>query len=51
MRRKKAFSILEYTLVIAAVAAAIIAMQVYFKRAVCGKFKGAIDVYGGGRQY
>lgn len=47
----KALTILEYTLLLAAVIAALVAMQVYLKRAVVGKWKGAIDAVGGGRQY
>ncbi|MEW6170738.1 MAG: hypothetical protein AB1472_04190 [Candidatus Omnitrophota bacterium] len=42
---------LEYTILIAIVAAALLAMQVYFKRSICGKWHEAADVFGFGRQY
>ena len=50
-RLLKGSSVVEYALVIAAVAVALIGMSVYLKRAVCGKWKQSADVFGHGRQY
>jgi len=50
-RLLKGFSLVEYALVIAAVAFGLIGMSVYLKRAVCGKWKQSADVFGYGRQY
>jgi Flp pilus assembly pilin Flp len=50
-RLLKGSSVVEYALVIAAVAVAFIGMSVYLKRAVCGKWKQSADVFGYGRQY
>jgi len=47
----KGASIIEYSLVIAAVAVALIGMSIYLKRAISGKWKQSIDVFGYGRQY
>jgi Flp pilus assembly pilin Flp len=44
-------SIIEYSLIIAAVAVALIGMSIYLKRAVSGKWKQSVDVFGYGRQY
>lgn len=49
---KKAFSLLEYALLIAIVVAALMAMAIYIKRALSGKWRSATDEYfGQGRQY
>ncbi len=48
---RKGTSIIEYSLLIAIVVAALIGMQIYFKRAVCANWKVAGDVFGSGRQY
>lgn len=48
---KKASAILEYGLLITIIIAALIAMQVYVKRAISGKYKEAADIFGFGRQY
>ena len=48
---KKAMSIVEYSMLIAVVVAALLGMQIYLKRAICGKWKEAGDVFGYGRQY
>jgi len=50
-RLLKGSAIVEYALVIAAVAVALIGMSVYLKRAVCGKWKQSADTFGYGRQY
>jgi Flp pilus assembly pilin Flp len=51
LRILKGSSVVEYALVIAAVAVALLGMSVYLKRAVCGKWKQSADVFGYGRQY
>lgn len=43
-------SVVEYSLLVAIVIAALLAMQVYVKRAVSGRWKEAGDVFGFGRQ-
>ncbi|MDP3042663.1 MAG: hypothetical protein Q8N62_08105 [Candidatus Omnitrophota bacterium] len=48
--RKKGMSVVEYSLLIAIVIAGLLAMQVYVKRAVSGRWKEAGDVFGFGRQ-
>ena len=48
---KKAMSVVEYAMLIAIVAAALIGMQFYLRRAVCGHWKQSGDVIGFGRQY
>lgn len=47
----KGTSIIEYSLLIAIVVAALLGMQIYLKRGVSGKWKEAGDVFGFGRQY
>jgi Flp pilus assembly pilin Flp len=47
----KAQSILEYVAVIGIIAAVLIVMGVYYKRAVQGRYRQAGDVFGGGEQY
>jgi len=49
-RPQKAMSVVEYSLLIAIVIAGLLAMQFYLKRAVCGRWKEAGDVFGFGRQ-
>lgn len=51
MKKIKGLTILEFTLLIAAIVAALVAMQIYLKRGVVSKWKDAIDSIGGGRQY
>ena len=48
---KKAISLVEYSLFIAVIIAALLGMQIYLKRAICGHWKEAGDVFGFGRQY
>ena len=43
--------ILEYSILIAIVIAALVSMQVYVKRALCGRWRQTGDVFGSGRQY
>jgi Flp pilus assembly pilin Flp len=43
-------SVTEYTILLAVAVAALIGMQVFLKRAVCGNWKQAGDVFGFGRQ-
>lgn len=47
----KAISTIEYSLILAVVIFAIVGMQVYFKRAICGRWRQAADTFGFGRQY
>ena len=53
MKRKylKAMSTIEYGLLIAIVAAALLGINIYLKRAVCGRFRQVADIFGFGRQY
>lgn len=44
-------SLIEYAMLVAVVAIAFIGMQVYLKRAVSGKWKQSIGIFGQGRQY
>lgn len=48
---KKSMSIIEYAMLIAIVAAALIGMQFYLKRAISGHWKQSGDAIGFGRQY
>ncbi len=50
MKRKGTFS-LEYAFLLSIAAAALLTMAVYFKRALCGKYRQSADVFGFGRQY
>ena len=49
--RSRAQSTLEYVVVIGVIAAALIVVGIYYKRAVQGKYRTAADVLGGGDQY
>ena len=51
MRKNKAQSTLEYAVLIIVVAAALFAMQAYFKRGVQGKMRDTADNIGGGAMY
>jgi hypothetical protein len=51
LNNKQAQSILEYVVVILVIAAALIVIGVYYKRAVQGRYRSAGDVLGGGEQY
>jgi len=48
---RKAFLSLEYTLLIAIIAAALIGISMYLKRAISGRWRGVGDTFGHGRQY
>ncbi len=50
-RRIKGTMALEYSVMIAIIVAALLGMQVYFKRAICSRWKESGDVFGFGRQY
>ena len=50
-KAQRAFSTIEYALLIAVAVAALITMSVYIKRAVSGRFKDTADSFGFGRQY
>jgi len=47
----RATSILEYALVVAVVAAAVLGIEIYIKRAISGRWRQAADTFGYGRQY
>jgi cobalamin synthase len=55
MRREKlihrAQSIIEYLVIVAVVISAFLAMGLYFKRSLQGKYRQAGDVLGSGEQY
>ena len=51
MKIRKGMSIIEYSLLIAIVVAALIGIQIYLKRGICGNWKAAGDVFGFGRQF
>jgi len=48
---KKAAFTVEYVILIAVIVAALLAMQFYLRRAVCGRIRSAGDTFGQGRQY
>ena len=48
---KRAISTVEYVILIAVIVAALLAMQFYLRRAVCGRIRSAGDTFGQGRQY
>lgn len=48
---KKGFTFLEYVVLIIMVIAAFLAMQIFMKRTLMGKWKDAADSFGFGRQY
>lgn len=47
---QRGMSVTEYALLLAVVVAALLGMQIFLKRAVCGNWKQAGDVFGFGRQ-
>ena len=49
--KNKGSLILEYTVLITIVIAAFLCGQIYVKRAICGRWRQAADVFGSGRQY
>jgi Flp pilus assembly pilin Flp len=48
---RKAISIIEYSLIVAVVVAALFGIQIYLKRAISGRWRQAADTFGFGRQY
>ena len=48
---KRAILTVEYVILIAAIVAALLAMQFYLRRAVCGRLRSTGDAFGQGRQY
>ena len=50
MRNKGSF-VLGYAVLITVIISALLCMHVYIKRAICGRWREAADVFGGGRQY
>jgi len=53
MRRRymRGMSTLEYTMILVIAAAALIGIEIYVKRAICGRWRQAADTFGFGRQY
>ena len=51
MKKTKASLMLEYAVLIAVVVAALVAMSVYFRNAISGRYREAGDTFGFGRQY
>lgn len=49
--RRKGLSVIEYAILIAMVAAALLAMQSYIRKAICGRWRQAADSIGFGMQY
>ncbi len=49
--RNSAQTFLEYAILIAIIAAVVMAMRIYFVRAVQEKYRQAADVFGEGEQY
>lgn len=49
--KKKGSLTIEYAVLIAIVAAALLGMAVYLKRSLCGKWREVGDTFGHGRQY
>ena len=49
--KNRGFLSLEYALLIAAVVAALILMQDFLRRTVCGRWREASDVFARGAQY
>ncbi|MDD5019646.1 MAG: hypothetical protein PHH75_04630 [Candidatus Omnitrophica bacterium] len=50
-RSRAGMSVLEYSLLIAAILAALLSVQVYLRRAISYKWRDAADSFGLGRQY
>lgn len=50
-KHSRAMSIVEYSLLIAIIVAAIVGMQLYLKRSTNDRFRQAADAFGFGRQY
>ena len=50
-RWRRAQSVLKYATMIAVMAAMLLAMSIYVKRALCGRWRQVGDVFGSGRQF
>ena len=50
-KKTKGSLTIEYAILIAIVVAALIGMQDYVRRAICGRWRAAADTFGHGRQY
>jgi Flp pilus assembly pilin Flp len=51
MNNNKAMSIIEYSLLLVIVIAALFSMGAYLKRSVSGRWRQSADTFGSGRQY
>ena len=51
LRQRRALTILEYSLLLACIVFALLAAQVYLKRALMFKWRESVDSFGHGRQY
>jgi uncharacterized membrane protein len=51
MKKIKAQSIIEYVAVVIIVLGALVAMRIYFQRAVNERARQTADIFGGGEQY
>lgn len=49
-KRLRGVSMIEYSLLLAVVVAAIVGAQIYLKRAISGRWRQAADTFGYGRQ-
>ena len=47
----RGMSVVEYAMVIVLLVAAFGGMQIYLKRAICGRWRQTADAFGFGRQY
>ena len=50
-RYLKAMSVIEYSMLIAVITAALLGIQIYIKRAVSARWREAADTYGYDRQH
>ena len=48
---KTGVTVIEYAVLLAAMVAALVAMQTPLRRAISGRWRQAADVFGDGRQY
>lgn len=51
MNLRKGSLAIEYAVLVAVVIAALIGMQAFIKRALCGRWRSTADAFGYGRQY
>jgi len=50
-RYSRGMSVVEYAMVITLLVAAFMGIQIYLKRAICGRWRQTADTFGFGRQY